>query len=110
MRFPPTSSITVRTGNRIRLYSAGLTLIGALFAQGAYAGGYLDALDSEAADVKPAGQSTPAAPADKPATSSAAGESGYLSALDAEADDLESQQTKVQKKDSTGVKFSRIRY
>ena len=100
MRFPPTSSITVRTGNRIRLYSAGLTLIGALFAQGAYAGGYLDALDSEAADVKPAGQSTPAAP----------GESGYLSALDAEADDLESQQTKKQKKDSTGVKFSRIRY
>jgi hypothetical protein len=87
-----------------------LTLLGALLAQSAYAGDYLDALASEAADVKPAGQNTPAAPTDQPAKSSATGESGYLSALDAEADDLESQQTRTQKKDTTGVRFSRIRY
>lgn len=105
----PTSSESVRTGSRLLLGAAGLTLLGALLARSAYAGDYLDALDSEAADVTPAQQNTPAA-ADKSGKSSSGGESGYLSALDAEADDLESQQTKTQKKDSTGIRFSRIRY
>jgi hypothetical protein len=87
-----------------------MILLGASLAQSAYAGDYLNALEAEAADVKPASQDAPAEPAAKPAKPAATGASAYLSVLEAEADDLESQQTKKKPEENTGIRFSRIRY
>lgn len=105
----PVASSARRLHNSVRLCAIGVAVITSLCIQGAFAAGYMEALESEAADVKPAKQPTRNVTAPKAAIP-AAGKDPYLSALEAEADDLESQQTQKKREDSTGVRFSRIRY